>query len=77
MKSIVMQWQLKQNCAGTILTAVPSEALNKIYIPEISQSVAEQIIIFVTESHTARQKSKELLDEAKRKVEEMIEKGGD
>jgi len=77
MKSIVMQWQLKQNCAGTILTAVPSEALNRVYIPEIPQSVAGRIINFVIESHTARQKSKELLEEAKRKVEEIIERGGD
>ncbi len=28
-------------------------------------------------SHEARKKSKELLEEAKRKVEEMIEKGGE
>ena len=77
MKSIVMQWQLKQNCAGTILTAVPNEALNKMYIPILPQPVKQKIADLVRKSHSARQKSKELLEEAKRKVEEMIEKGGE
>ncbi len=31
----------------------------------------------VSKSHEARKKSKELLEEAKRKVEEMVEKGGE
>ncbi len=74
MKSIVMQWQLKQNCAGTILTAVPCETLNKMHIPILKTETQQKIADLVRQSHTARQKSKELLDEAKRKVEEMIEK---
>lgn len=72
MKSIVMQWQLKQHCAGTILTAVPAEALSKIYIPQVSSSVSGQIVNFVVTSHTTRRKSKELLEQAKEKVETSI-----
>ena len=34
-----------------------------------------KIADLVSKSHEARKKSKELLEEAKRKVEEMIEKG--
>lgn len=74
MKSIVMQWQLKQHCAGTILTAVSGEALNKMYILIIPQPIQQKITDLVHKSHVARQKSKELLEQAKKKVEDMIEK---
>ena len=77
MKSMVIQWQLKQHCAGTILTAVPGEALNKMYIPVLLSPIQQKIADLIRQSHAARQKSKELLDSAKRKVEEMIEKGGE
>jgi len=73
-KSIVMQWQMKKHCVGTILTAVPSEALNKMTIPVLPMEKQQEIAELVRKSHEARKKSKELLEEAKRKVEEMIEK---
>lgn len=75
-KSIVMQWQLKKHCAGTILTAVPNESLQKMFVPTISKPTQQKIAELVRKSHEARKKSKQLLEEAKRKVEEMIEKGG-
>lgn len=74
-KSIVMQWQMKKHCAGTILTAVPSDALNKMIVPVLPKETQQQITELVRKSHEARKKSKELLEEAKRKVEEMIEGG--
>jgi len=73
-KSIVIQWQLKKHCAGTILTAVPGESLKKMFVPPISKETQQKIAEMVRKSHEARKKSKELLEEAKRKVEEMIEK---
>lgn len=73
MKSMVMQWQLKQNCIGTILTAVSAESLKQIYIPILPQQTQLKIADLVRKSHEARKKSKELLEEAKIKVEEMIE----
>lgn len=76
-KSIVLQWQFKQNCAGTILTAVLQESLNQMIIPILPQQTQQKIAELVRQSHSARQKSKELLAEAKSKVEEMIEKGGE
>lgn len=76
-KSTVMQWQMKKYCAGTILTAVPNESLEKMLIPVLPMEKQKQIADLVKKSHDARKKSKELLEEAKRKVEEMIEKGGD
>lgn len=76
-KSIVFQYQLKQRCAGTILTAVPQNSIKNILVPILPKETQEKIADLVRKSHTARKKSKELLDEAKRKVEKMIEKGGD
>ena len=69
--------QLQKRCAGTILMAVPSETLENILIPVVTKPVQQKIAELVRKSHEARKKSKELLEEAKRKVEAMIEKAGD
>ncbi|PIX67913.1 hypothetical protein COZ41_02455 [Candidatus Shapirobacteria bacterium CG_4_10_14_3_um_filter_35_13] len=76
-KSMVLQMQLTRECAGTILTAVPKESLNRILVPEVEDRIQKEIASLVKESHLARQKSKELLEQAKKTVEEMIEKRGD
>jgi len=74
-KSIVLQMQLQKYCAGTILTAVPKESLNTFIIPVVTSEIQHQIAELVKKSHEARKTSKELLEEAKRKVEEMINRG--
>jgi len=74
-KSIVFQYQLKQRCAGTILTAVPQDSIKDILIPILPKTTQERITDLVRKSHEARKKSKELLEGAKRKVEELIDKG--
>lgn len=76
-KSIVLQWQLERECAGTILSAVPQESLKRLVVPILPTKVQQKIADLVKKSHEARKKSKQLLEETKRKVEEMIEKGGD
>ncbi len=72
-KSIVFQMQLKKHAAGTILTAIPKEALNKILIPILPGDKQNDIRYLVQQSHEARKKAKELLEEAKQKVEKLIE----
>lgn len=72
-KSIVFQWQLEKRCAGTILTAVPKESINDILIPILPKPIQEKIADLVQKSHESREEAKALLEEAKRKVEEMIE----
>lgn len=74
-KSLVFQYQLKQRCAGTILTAVPQDSIKNILIPILPKSTQQKIAELVKKSHESRQKSKKLLEVAKRKVEEIIEKG--
>lgn len=72
-KSIALQAQLKKECAGTILTAVPNESLKRILVPLLPPETQQKITSFVQQSHEARRKAKQLLEEAKRKVEQMIE----
>ncbi|MCX6762181.1 MAG: restriction endonuclease subunit S [Candidatus Moranbacteria bacterium] len=67
-KSIVFQMQLEKQCAGTILTAVPKEAINNIYVPILPKSTQQKISELVRQSHEVRKKAKELLEEAKRKA---------
>lgn len=74
-KSIIFQMQLEKQCAGTILTAVPKEAIRNMIVPILPKETQQKIANLVRQSHEARKKAKELLEEAKRKVEEMIEKG--
>ena len=42
-------------------------------MPILPKAMQEKITELVRESHAARKKAKELLEEAKRKVEELIE----
>lgn len=72
-KSIAIQAQLKRECSGTILTAVPNKALKRIIIPLLPIETQQQITSLVQQSHEARRRAKELLEEAKRRVEEAIE----
>ncbi len=72
-KSIVLQMQFEKETAGTILTAVPKEALKNIIIPILPKHTQQKIADLVQKSHEARKKAKELLEEAKRRVEELIE----
>lgn len=72
-KSIVLRYQFEQRCAGTILTAVPKESIKDILVPILPDKTQQKIAELVRESHEARAKAKQLLEEAKRKVEESIE----
>lgn len=73
-KSLVIQELLQRGSKGTILTAISKTELEQIKIPLIKPSVQKQIAEKIQESHKLRKESKELLEDAKRKVEEEIEK---
>lgn len=74
LKSIVLQVQLKKECTGTILTAIPNKALKKILLPIIPNKIQKEVASLVKQSHKIRRRAKELLDETKIKVEEAIYK---
>jgi len=72
-KSFILQMQFGKETAGTILTAVPKEAVKNIVVPKVDKSTQQKIADLVQKSHEARKKAKELLEEAKQKVENAIE----
>lgn len=75
-KSKVFQDYLKKFPSGTILTAISKEELQNILIPTIDSNVQTQIAQHIQKSFALRAEAKNLLNEAKAKVEEAIKNGG-
>ena len=74
-KSEPLQNILKQNCSGTILTAINKPEFQNIPIPKIEKTTQEKIASLVQESFTLKKQSEELLELAKKAVEIAIEEG--
>jgi restriction endonuclease S subunit len=74
--SKVGMMQVERDAGGSIIAHWKPEQIRKMIIPILPKATQLKIADLVQRSHEARKKAKELLDEAKRKVEEMIEKGG-
>ncbi len=74
-KSEPMQNILKQNCSGTILTAINKDEFLNIPIPIIDFDIQKQIQDKVIKSFSLRLKSEQLLKLAKTAVEKAIEEG--
>lgn len=83
--SIVGQWQAQRDAGGSIIAHWKPEQVRNMVIPVLPAEIQKQIADLVVKSHEARKKSKELLEQAKREVEEIIdsasslrvERGGD
>jgi restriction endonuclease S subunit len=73
-KSNIVYLQLFREASGAILSAVPKESLKNIIIPKLDKNMQEEISKLVQNAHEKYHKSKLLLEQAKHKVEEMIEK---
>lgn len=72
--SMIGQLQIEQSSSGSIIKHWKPEQVRELLVPILPLSIQQQIGDLVKKSHEARKKSKEFLEEAKRKVEEMIEK---
>ena len=75
--SLIGQMQAERDAGGSIIVHWKPEQIKNILIPVLPKETQAKIADLIKKSHIARKKSKELLEEAKRKVEEIIEKGGD
>jgi len=73
-KSKIIQTLLKKWCSWTILTAISKDELNKIKLPLINSWLQKKISDKIKESFKLRNESKELLEQAKKMVEDEIEK---
>ena len=76
LNSILGQMQTERDGGGSIITHWKPEQIKNVLIPILPKSTQQKITNLVQKSHEARKKAKKLLEEAKRKVEEIIEKGG-
>lgn len=77
LKSIIGKLQMERPTTGTSYPTITDQDVENLLIPILPKAIQEKIADFVRLSHSARQKSKELLESAKKKVEELIEKEGD
>ena len=59
---------------GSVQARLNQETLKEIVLPILPKSTQQKVADLVRQSHQARQKAKELLEKAKREVEEFIEK---
>lgn len=74
LNSIIGKMQAEQDAGGSVIMHWKPEQIKKIIIPILSKNTQEKISSLICGSFIARKKAKELLEEAKSKVEEMIEK---
>lgn len=71
-RSLSVRMQLQQQATGGILSAVPDQRLRHIIVPKIPKALQDEITALVQKAHDARKESKRLLEQAKRRVEELI-----
>ena len=71
--SVVGQMQVERDAGGSVIAHWKPEQVKSLIVPILPKATQEKIAELVRESHKARAKAKELLEEAKRKVEELIE----
>jgi len=73
-QSILIQSQIEKKKAQTGQPKINDSEIRSILIPILSKLTQQKIANLIQKSHEARKKAKELLKQAKLKVEEMIEK---
>ena len=72
--SILCKLQVKQLSGGAIIAHLKPSDFEKFRIPLIKLEIQKQITEKIHESYKLKKESKEILEEAKRKVEEEIER---
>ncbi len=73
--SIITKMQVEKLSGGVLISHLKPSDFEKFKIPLISPQIQTQIAQKIQESHKLRKQAKELLEKAKKKVEEEIEKG--
>lgn len=71
--SLVGQLQVERDAGGSIIMHWKSDQVKELKVPILSKPTQQKIADLVCAAHAARKKAKQLLEEAKQKVEKMIE----
>jgi restriction endonuclease S subunit len=74
LNSVIGQMQTERDTGGSIIIHWRPEQIKNCLIPILPKSTQQKIADLIRASHQARKEAKELLQKAKRKVEEEIEK---
>lgn len=74
LNSIIGQMQAERDAGGSVIAHWKPEQIKNILIPILPKPTQQKIADLIQKSHNARKKAKELLEEAKHRVEEIIEK---
>jgi len=72
--SVVGQMQVERDAGGSVIAHWKPDQVKALQIPILPQAVQQKIAELAQKSHEVRKKSKELLEEARRRVEGLIEK---
>jgi len=72
--SIIGQMQAKRDTGGSIIVHWRPEQVKNILIPILPRTIQKKIADLVRQSHVSHQRAKQLLEEAKQKVEDLIKK---
>jgi restriction endonuclease S subunit len=76
LRSVVGKLQLKKPTTGTSYPTVTDEDVENLLVPVLPVATQQKIADLVRKSHEARTKAKESFEEAKHKVEKIIEAAG-
>ncbi len=71
--SRVCRMQIERECSGALILHWKPALIRKLRIPILSQSVMDKIAELVTQAKRARRESDKLLEQAKTRVEQLIE----
>ncbi len=72
--SIIGKMQIERDGGGSVITHWRPEQIKRLQVPILSKKTQRKIASLIQQSHEARKKAKELLEEAKGIVETAIEK---
>jgi type I restriction enzyme S subunit len=72
--SIIGRMQIDRDAGGSVIVHWKPEQIKKLQVPILPKTTQQKIADLVRQSHQARKKTKELLEKAKKAVEEFIEK---
>ena len=71
--SAIGKLQIERDGGGSVITHWKPEQVKRLKIPALDARTQKEIASLVQQSHEARRKARQLLEEAKRKVEDLIE----
>lgn len=75
--SIVGRMQAERDAGGSVIAHWKPDQIKNMSIPILPKSIQQKIANLICQAHETRKKAKELLEEAKSKVEKLIENGSE